>query len=673
MAKVSKRIAFFLLLLPIVEVHAQNDLRWEIIEDKESAYLPDSVIKREADRISDYQTYNFGYTTSTFWLKTTVTAFDAEYLIIDNSLVRYLDFYLVKDGVVETVEKTEYLRDRRTGKIAFQTPHIRIPDNFVDGQLLVRVQGTDLLLIPFRWMSEEAATRFLENSKAPAFLMAGAIFALIILYTIFFISLNSRIYLYYLAYAITVVFTVLKLNGLFFSRIPSLDFLYDYTAMFQTLPTIAAGVFTVVFLRLHVYYPRAQKIIMVLVYLQVASILVTLAGFNHISYMLTDAVAFMFIPVAFSVSWATWTKKNYRPAKYYLISWLFVFVGAFLYWLRSYFSVGVESLVFKHGIELGITFEMAFLAYGLSKIVENIRKDKEKLQADNIRLLKDANRELEEKVEERTSEIMTKNNELTAKNNELHSALDRLKTTQRQLVRSEKMASLGVLSSGLSHEINNPLNYIRHGAEVLRKEMKSRDLDPEAENAFKAVDEGVNRILSIVRSLSQFSRQTDTMNEDCNIETILENCLTILQNRLREKVAVRKDYGLEGILFKGNEGKLHQAIVNILSNALDAMEDVGNPLLSVRTYTLGNLICLSIADNGSGIEAQDLPHVADPFYTTKSPGRGTGLGLSITYSIISEHEGDVEVNSTVSTGTTVSIYLPVRPKGAPKMEELVSQ
>jgi signal transduction histidine kinase len=632
---------------------------WEIIEDTNSDYELDSVLVMEDDFASEEQIFNFGYTTSTYWFRTSISSLQPEYLIVDNSLIRYLEFYLVRDGKVVRAVKTEFLRDTRTGELAFETPHIRFPDDFVDGQLVIKAKGTDLLLLPFRWMTIEDATRFLESSKAPAFIMIGAILALIVLYTIFFLSLRLRVYAYYLLYAIAAGISVLKFNGLFFSRIPQFDFLYDYTAIFQVLPAIAAGVFTLVFLNLKQYNLLFYRIVLGLILLQCLSLLIALLGYNHVSYMLTDGVASIFIPLAISIGWSIWRREKYRAARYYLISWLFVFTGAFMYWLRSYFSIGVDQVIFKHAIELGITFEMSFLAYGLSKIVEGIRKEKELLQEENIRILESANQELESKVGERTAEISTKNGELKKRNEELQVALDRLQATQQQLVRSEKMASLGLLSSGISHEINNPLNFIKNGKEVIIKELDKEQSRGLINNqAWTIMDEGIRRISAIVSSLSQFSLQTDKMDESCNLEDIVENCLIILNSRIRAEVEVQKEYSLEGSRLQGNEGKLHQAIFNVLNNALDAMENRGHPFLLIRTYAVGNLVCLMVKDNGTGIPKEDLQKVADPFFTTKPPGRGTGLGLSITYSIVREHDGDVEVNSEPGKGTTISIYLP---------------
>ncbi|MBN1415798.1 MAG: hypothetical protein JW973_11910 [Bacteroidales bacterium] len=274
--------------------------------------------------------------------------------------------------------------------------------------------------------------------------------------------------------------------------------------------------------------------------------------------------------------------------------------------------------------------------------------------------------DLELLVKDRTKNFEIANQELTLANRELFSqreeletALDSLQNAQKQLVQSEKMASLGILSSGIAHEINNPLNFIYGGMLALENYMDEhlKDHHEKMRPMIEGVREGAGRAAEIVQSLSRFSRQDDSSVTRCDIHTIIDNCLMILNNQVKYRVEIRKDYTNESYLLTGNEGKLHQAILNILINASQAIEEKG--IISVSTQIKHQQLFIKISDTGCGVNPKDLPRITDPFFTTKDPGQGIGLGLSIAYNIVHDHSGTIEFESTLGKGTNVTIMLPV--------------
>lgn len=237
-----------------------------------------------------------------------------------------------------------------------------------------------------------------------------------------------------------------------------------------------------------------------------------------------------------------------------------------------------------------------------------------------------------------------------AKNKKLGASMKELQETTQKLIQSEKMASLGIMSAGVAHEINNPLNFIKGGIEVLDEELKKeKNLEMDHEPCIHVVKEGVERAAAIVNSLSHFSRQTDSMDESCNLHSILDNCLVMLQQKLKYKAELIKNYTHEDVIIKGNEGKLHQAFLNLIANAEHAIQDKGK--ITIETKVSKNIVQVSISDSGAGIGKENLLKISDPFFTTKPVGKGTGLGLTITYQIIEEHNGSVSVTSQVGKGT----------------------
>lgn len=242
---------------------------------------------------------------------------------------------------------------------------------------------------------------------------------------------------------------------------------------------------------------------------------------------------------------------------------------------------------------------------------------------------------------------------------ELEETIKQLKTTKASLIQAEKMASLGTLTAGMAHEINNPLNFIMGAYDGLTNYFKKHGSQEKekTELLVSSMNIGIERITRIVQGLNQFSRYNENMDEDCDIHSILENCFVILKNKTPHRVNIIKNYLQRTILAKGNVGKIHQAFFDILTNSIESIYDKGE--IIVTTKIEGNDAIIEIADTGVGIEKKNLEQLTDPFFTTKPPGEGTGLGLSITYSIIKEHKGTIKFESEFGEGTTVIIRLPV--------------
>lgn len=322
---------------------------------------------------------------------------------------------------------------------------------------------------------------------------------------------------------------------------------------------------------------------------------------------------------------------------------------------------------FKETIEYKSPEGIVYFLFNYNPIYQNGEITGVSMFVEDITELKRAQKELlkytenlENIVAVRTEELEVKNKELEKGNFELEKTLNNLKETQQQLVQAEKMASLGILAAGIGHEINNPLNFIKNGVIALTNQLKKyQNLPDEDLKPFiDIINEGINRSTNIVKSLSHFSRRGVSFNETCDIHEIIENCLTILQNRLKNKVKVIKNFCGEEVKMKGSEGKLHQAFLNIISNAEQAIESSGT--IEIKTIVYDQNIFVEIKDTGCGISDENLTRIGDPFFTTKAPGQGTGLGLFITYSILEEHHGAISVESQLNKGTIFTVKLPTK-------------
>jgi two-component system, NtrC family, sensor kinase len=279
---------------------------------------------------------------------------------------------------------------------------------------------------------------------------------------------------------------------------------------------------------------------------------------------------------------------------------------------------------------------------------------------------------------------------------ELNQAFTDLKRTQTQLVQAEKMSSLGQLVAGIAHEINNPVNFI-HGnlshvqdyahnllglmqlyqtqypnpAPIIQTEIEAIDLEFIQTDFPKILDSlkmGTDRIRQIVLSLRNFSRMDEAEFKPVDIHEGIDSTLLILQHRLdarrgSESIQVIRDYG-DLPLVECYPGQLNQAFMNILANAIDALEEVReNPgQITIQTFLVDlEWVKIVISDNGTGMSEPVLRRIFDPFFTTKSVGKGTGMGMSISYQIITEkHKGKLDCFSVLGQGTEFVIQIPIR-------------
>lgn len=289
------------------------------------------------------------------------------------------------------------------------------------------------------------------------------------------------------------------------------------------------------------------------------------------------------------------------------------------------------------------------------KIIEQELKD----HRDNLELLvKEKTKELDKLIEELQStndELQEKNSIINNQNEELLATLSSLRETQSKLIQSEKMASLGTLTAGIAHEINNPLNYIMGSYVVLKNYFKKEPCNNQEyiDDLLEKLKSGLDKSTNIVSGLNQFSRDNKSLEEDCDLNSIIENCLIMLTHQIKHRIDVKRFYTNKEAIIKGNVGQLHQAFTNILTNAVQSIEDKGTIIL--KSEAQNGKIIIDISDTGIGIPPEHIAKITDPFFTTKNPGEGTGLGLSITYNIIKDHKGQIEFDSKINKGTTVKI------------------
>ena len=274
--------------------------------------------------------------------------------------------------------------------------------------------------------------------------------------------------------------------------------------------------------------------------------------------------------------------------------------------------------------------------------------------------------------------------DLEIRNAELLEANIKLKRLQAQIVHNEKMASLGQLTAGIAHELNNPLAFMFSNLDIIKDSVNNlkKDVLTAAEqatgNSLTAGDagekipaflddvteliadcqEGAERVRDVVQNLRLFSRLDEAEPKKTNIHEGLDSTIRLLSRYFsREHIALKREYG-EVPTIDAFPGQLNQLWMNLLANAAQAVDKTGGEV-RIRTYLEEDAIVIEINDDGEGISAEHVGRIFDPFFTTKPVGEGTGLGLSISFGIVQRHGGTIDVRSDGTTGTTFTVKLPV--------------
>jgi len=254
--------------------------------------------------------------------------------------------------------------------------------------------------------------------------------------------------------------------------------------------------------------------------------------------------------------------------------------------------------------------------------------------------------------------------ELVVQKQQLENALEQIKETESMLVQNEKLASLGRLSAGLIHEINNPLNYARQGLGIISRSTKSLPEEERADFAdtVKDVEEGVNRVIQIISDLRGFTRTTNQLNHAFDLKNVVNTCLRFFAHVWKDGIQREVDIPDE-LEVRGDSNQFVQVLINFIQNALDAMATKKYPegesaCIKLSAFTRRDRTIFSIKDNGPGIPQEIRDKIFDPFFTTKDVGQGMGLGLSICNRIIADHGGRIEVRSQPGQFTEFILELP---------------
>ena len=532
-------------------------------------------------------------------------------------------------------------------------------------------------------------------------LIFGLYFGIILsllLYNIFlFISTRDLSYLFYIIYLFFLGLAQTTVSGYGFKYFwPQIPWLNDYAL---TITTSIAGItgilFAIFFLRIAYYYRNFIFLLSLILLLYFISIISTISGNNQMGYNMIN-YATLSGGLSLIVISALIGKKGYRAAYYYVVSWIFFLLGIIVLVLRN-FSILPYTNTTTYFTYFGSAVEVILLSIALADRINTLRKEKEESQAyalnisrENEKLIKEQNIVLEQKVTERTVELQNTNHQLSK-------ALGDLQDAQIQLVEAEKMASLGQLTAGIAHEINNPINFVKSNIKPLRMDIddlfdiigeynqlhnlkndhlskqleevyeREQEMDigfvkEEIQQLLKGIEEGAERTAEIVRGLKTFSRLDESELKKANVHEGIESTLVLLRNSMPPYIKMEKSFHADGEI-ECFPGKLNQVFMNILNNGIQAIAQkkqiAPEEFITISTCdTPDGFMKISLKDTGMGMTEEVKHRIYEPFFTTKEVGEGTGLGMSIVFKIIAEHNGKIEINSEPGKGAEFIITLP---------------
>ena len=223
---------------------------------------------------------------------------------------------------------------------------------------------------------------------------------------------------------------------------------------------------------------------------------------------------------------------------------------------------------------------------------------------------------------------------------------------------SEKLALVGQLSANVAHELNNPLQGIIAYSHLLLEKMQCENAGKES---VQKIVIQANRCRDIIRGLLDFSRQRKPQKTLCDINSVLQECISLLENQaLFHNIKIIKDFDIDRPMVIIDPSQIERVFMNLIINASEAMDGNGQLTLVTRFDSATNFLEVEFTDTGHGIADENMMKIFDPFFTTKETGHGVGLGLAISYGIVKEHRGTISVESELGKGTTFVVSLPLR-------------
>jgi len=660
-----------------------------LLEDSSGALTADQVLGEEF-QVLPVGVPNLQISRSAHWIKFELANASQEQMLVvsvDHAELDELDVYLLRSGKLQLIGRSGQNRSASERIQPYQDLAFNAPlTSGEKGTILMRVKGFKHVHLP---INVSSVATVIQETSSKNFMIGGyiAIMLAMALYNLFiFFSIRDQSYLWYVLYILLISSAQLALLGIGQDQLWSGNiWLSSRSSIILALIAIALGMeFARRFINTRTTVPNLHKGVPIFHALVVIDLVIYLFSDPWTGYMLAQMIS-GWSAIYLMVMVITAIRRGSRQARFFLLAWTPFLIGVLMFVMKDAGVLPYTPLT-HYAMPIGSAIEGVLLSFGLADRINILRREKERSQAEalrasleNERIIREQNAMLEVKVTERTHALQESN--------------DHLKRTQTQLVNAEKMASLGQLTAGIAHEINNPVNFItsnipplrRNLGEVLevlddyRKAGTTADADALKAAAAKeqklglgesieelgeilgSIQEGADRTAEIVRGLRNFSRLDEDDLKPADINECLRSTVTVLGPQFRDQVTLDLQLGTIPRV-ECFAGKLNQVFMNMLNNAAQAVKQkhpAGLGRVSIGTALLNGQVVVTIRDNGVGMSDSVKARIYEPFFTTKDVGEGTGLGLSIAYSIVEKHHGTIEVDSVPGEGSAFRVILPL--------------
>lgn len=673
------------------------------LEDPNNVLLPKDAVNNSKFHSITAAFARLTYSKSVTWLKFTIKNNTTQsYLpvtigksIIDDFDIYYMDT-IIRNGHKEAALKGLSAKDPmyNTNMLTQSITLINAPITPDSSRTFyARIKSNASTVIPIEINS---ADQFIHKRSIDN-LMNGAMVGMFIIMALYnlmlLVIIGDKNYLYYVIYIVFLGINQSLLLGFGSNLFPdNLQFLNNYvTPVLRICFGFSLLVFAGEFLQFKENLKQYYKFYQFLYVLYFISLIATFFDYTHFAYSLIT-MATVTTSTSLLVLVTILYIQGFKPAKFFIIGWGFFLIALLISISRNsglvpFNNFTVNVVIYSALIEL-ILFSVALA----DKINFYRRQNTESqltaltIARENERLITEQNIFLENKVKDRTQELIQTNQNLSV-------TIDNLKSAQIQLLETEKMASLGQLTAGVAHEINNPINFVSSNVKPLRvdfdelfllltkyevaannpdkpelledandfnKKIDAEFVKNEVYVLLDGIEDGAVRTAEIVQSLRTFSRMDEMALVPANINTAILSTLVILRSSIPYFIEVKPIFDdIEPL--NCYSGKINQALINLINNSIQAIKakpKYANESITIYTYDHPGHITIKITDTGIGMTEAVKQRIFEPFYTTKNIGEGTGLGLSIVFGIIEKHKGNIQVHSTPGFGSTFTVTLP---------------
>ena len=699
--------AVLVVLFSSFSVHAQKFIgtRLEHLPaDYNLSLLEVEVVAESEDWVSFEQLVpNLGMGEGVEWMRLTLDPMteNGKLIEIQNAGIDDLTCFMVCDGKIIASYPGGIMNTGGDGHQFGTYPSFPVPlVECNELHALFRMQSNKPMIVPLRIAGPRKVLEDAHQRDVLFALYAGVMLVMLLYNLFLFLSIGDRSYLEYVLFIFAVGGTQLVLNGYGFifgaDQLPWLNL--RLTHLFGVFSGLTTIVFVRNFLRLSRYVPWLNKLLNVYFLFYLLALLLAAVGRLEWSYQLINFCAagtFLIIPGTIITM-----RKGYSPAKYFLLAFTVFIFAVVIFVLKDAGVIPYNAWTF-YALPMGSAIEVVVLSLALASRINQLKRESVQAREEQLRvsqlneqMVREQNSVLEERVAKRTSA-------LESANSNIQNTLDELQSAQQQLVQSEKLASIGQLTAGIAHELNNPINFVASSAQSLRRDFedltqvieKVKGMDPmdpglkeemiqlkemfgsldieftqrEIEELLNGIEDGTKRTSEIVKGLRIFSRMDGDNFTMAQINELLESTLIVLRSNLKDHAVVEADMGADLPLVSCQPGRLNQVFMNIITNASQSMEDSGlaveERIVRISSKTVESIgqswIEVRIKDHGVGMTEAVKAQIFDPFFTTKAVGEGTGLGLSIVMGILSDHNAEVDVDTEEGVGTEFIIRFPL--------------